>query len=240
MFKLTNEPVDTISSLQIEESQIIKRNYPNKKQEKLYPLRYDKMVFEKLNEMKSDVELQNDYKKWKNGINYDTNRKIKIGGKIHKKLEKKFIIHSSRGIRFDILNDINVDEYLQETKIIYDNIDVENDVIIKYNSFVDDVIEKIKKIERWDEFIEFENKKYGFIDTTKNNIHIENNCFGEMFLTCEKKEYICNDRPFCNYDDKEITYLIYKCSRCNHEEKKFKSSIGGGSQYVSTAGFWWK
>jgi len=100
----------------LEEPIIIERQYPTKKQEKVYPERYDNSVFEKLNEMNTDTELQNDYKKWKDGINYKTNRKIKIGGKINRELKEKFMIHSCKGILFDTLNNINANEYLQETK----------------------------------------------------------------------------------------------------------------------------
>ena len=74
----------------------------------------------------------------------------------------------------------------------------------------------------------------------KNNIHIENNCGGNMIFTHEDTEYLFNDRPFCNYNDKEITYSNFKCSKCDYLYRKFKSSIGGGSQYIPKGGFWWK
>ena len=227
-------------TLPVEEPLIIERHYPSKRQEKSYPERYDNSIFEKLNEMNADTELQNDYKKWKDGINYKTNRKIKIGGKIHRELKAKFMIYSCGGILFNTLNHINANEYLQETKKINNEIDVENAVIKYYNKLVDSIIEKIQKLEGWNEFIVFEGKKYGLIHKIKNNIHIENNCLGEMIFTHEKTEYTFNDRPFCNYDDKETTFSIYKCSKCNYENKIIKFSTGGGSQYVSQTGFWWK
>lgn len=221
---------------------IIERYYPIKIQEKSYPERYDNSIFEKLNEMNADAELQNDYKKWKDGINFKTNRKIKIGGKIHRELKAKFMIYSrcSRGgILFDTLNRINTNEYLQETEKINNEIDVENAVIKDYNKLIDSIIEQIQKLEGWDEFIVFEGKKYGLIHPIKNNIHIDNNCLGELIFAHETTEYTFNDRPFCNYDDKETTFSIYKCSKCNYENKIIKCS-GGGSQYVSKTGFWWK
>lgn len=155
---------------------IIERHYPSKRQEKSYPKRYDNSIFEKLNEMNADTELHNDYKKWKDGINYKTNRKIKIGGKIHRELKAKFMIYSCEGILFDTLNHINAHEYLQETEKINNEIDVENAVIKDYNKLVDSIIEKIQKLEGWNDFIVFEGKKYGLIHKIKNNIHIENNC----------------------------------------------------------------
>ena len=203
-----------------------------------------KKLFEKLNEMNGDTELQNDYKKWKDGINYKTNRKLKIGGKIHRELKAKFIIYSCGEILFDTLNHINANEYLQETKKINTEIDVENAVIKDYNNSIDSIIEKIYKLERWNDFIEFEGKKYGLTNkfkyNDKYNVHIENDCFGEMIFTHKEITYTSNDRPFCNYDDTETTYSIYKCSKCNYENKIVECRTGGGSRYVSQAGFWWK
>lgn len=217
----------------------IERQYPRKKIKKTYPNRHDVYIFEKLNQMNADTELQNDYIKWKDGINYNTNRKIKIGGKIHEKLKQKFMV-CCEGIIFDTLNNIDADEYLQETKKIINEIDGENAIIKDYNNLVDSIIEKIKKLKRWDEFIEFEGKKYGLIHNIKNNIHIENNCYGEMVFLKSYTEYSSNDRPFCICDDKETTYSIYKCSKCNYENKIVECRTGGGNHYVSKAGFWWK
>jgi len=226
--------------LEVENPKKIERQYPTKKREKIYPERYDNSVFEKLNEINGDTELQNDYKKWKDGINYKTNRKIKIDGKIHRELKEKFMIYSCGGVLFDTLNSINPHEYLQETKKINNEIDVENAIIKDYNKLVDCIIEKIQKLERWNEFIEFEGKCYGITNKVLNNIHRENDCFGEMTFTHKEKTYTSNDRPFCNYDDTETTYSIYKCSKCNYENKIVECRTGGGSQYVSQTGFWWK
>jgi hypothetical protein len=204
-----------------EEPLLIERQYPTKKQEKIYPLRYDNSIFEKLNEMIDDIELQNDYTKLKIGKNYKTNRKITIEGKIYKKLKERFMIkYRGRSVIFEDLIGINSNEYLQETEKINNKINLENALIKDYNKSIDIIIEKIQKLKRWDDFIEFEGKKYGLINKIKNNIHIENNCLGEMMFTSKETEYTVNDRPFCNYDDKDTTYLIYKCVNCNYEEKR--------------------
>lgn len=220
-------------TLPVEEQLIIERQYPIKKQEKTYPERYGNSVFEKLNEMNGDIELQNDYKKWKDGINYETNRKIKIDKKIHRELKQKFMINYSHNysfgtqmrssVLFEELNNINSHKYLQETEKINNEIDIENTVIKDYNKLVDSIIEKIQKLEGWNEFIVFEGKKYGLIHKIKNNIHMEKNCLGEMIFIHEETEYTFNDRPFCNYDDKETTFSIYKCSKCNYENKIIKT-----------------
>ena len=56
------------------------RKYPTIKDERLYRDRYNKEEFEKYKEIIKSIE---NYEKWKIGINYKTNRKIKIGGKKH-------------------------------------------------------------------------------------------------------------------------------------------------------------
>lgn len=224
----------------IEEMQKIERQYPTKKREKTYPERYDNSVFEKLNEMNGDTELQNDYKKWKDGINYKTNRKIKIDGKIHRELKQKFMIYTCGGVLFDTLNSINAYEYLQETKKNINEIDIENAIIKDYNKLVDSIIEKIQKLERWNDFIEFEGKCYGITNKVLNNIHRENDCFGEMVFTRKETAYTSNGRPFCLYEDTETTYSIYKCSKCNYENKIVECRTGGGSLYVSQSGYGWK
>jgi len=60
-----------ITPVEEHESSTILRYYPVMKEEKKYPLRYNCFVFEKFNEMNTNAELQNDFTKWKNGINYN-------------------------------------------------------------------------------------------------------------------------------------------------------------------------
>ncbi len=220
------------------EQRTIERSYPIKRQEKPYPLRYDSSVFERFNKMNTP-KLQNDFKKWKDGINYKTNRKITIGGKIHKELKQMFVInYGFDSVLFEDLNDINSDEYLQETIKINNDVDIENDVIKKYNVVVDHIIEKIQKLERWHDYIEFEGKCYGITRTNEvlNNVHIENDCLGEMVFIRKKTDYTFNDRPFCNYADKETIYSIYKCSKCNYEKKMIEGNTGGDSQKLGFGG----
>jgi hypothetical protein len=99
---------------------------------------------------------------------------------------------------------------------------------------------KIQKLERWNDFIEFEGKCYGITSKVLNNIHRENDCFGEIVFIRKETTYTSNDRPFCNYDDTETTYSIYKCSKCNYENKIVECRTGGGSLYVSQLGYGWK
>jgi len=233
-------------TLQVEEPLIIERQYPIKKQEKTYPERYDNSVFEKLNEMNGDIELQNDYKKWKDGINYKTNRKIKIDGKIHRELKQKFMINYSHNyslgsqmrydkphqylmlnvetssVLFEKLNNINSQEYLQETEKINNEIDVENAAIKDYNNLVDSIIEKIQKLEGWNEFIVFEGKKYG-IPYVYENIHRENNCLGlvteDYYKGCSC--HCCEDWGGCS---NPFGTQYYKCVKCDYKYGKYSSS----------------
>jgi len=213
----------------------IERFYPNKKEYITYPLRYDEDVFKKAKKMKKDVELLSDYEKWKNGINYKTNRKIQIDGKMHTNLGDKFIIKFScchlsdefgkietiNYILFDDIISINKHKYLKKTKMIIDEINKNNTEIKKYNLSVNNIIDKIKKLQKWNDFIEFNGIKYGLDHKIINNIHIENDCNGEMKYLHDEDEYICRDRPFCNdYSDITNTYSVFKCNNCNYMEKK--------------------
>ena len=220
----------------IEETQKIERHYPSKKIEKQYPIRYNAYVFDRFNEMNNNIELQNDYKKWKDGINYNTNRKIKIGGETHTKLKQKFIIYWSgyyfnsidesynRSVLFDDLINIDIHNYLQETEIINKNIDIDNISIKEYNNIVNNIIEQINKLLKWNDFVEFEGKCYGITNKVLNNIHRENDCFGSMIFYKEKEHECrgCRDGIAFNgkYNCSCFTYDMYKCNICGFIEDK--------------------
>jgi hypothetical protein len=94
-----------------------------------FPSRYSKIALDKVHDMLQDAELNGDYIKWKSGINYNTNRKIKIGGALHQHLSDKFMIqypyeyvqgHSfgKNPVLFVDLADIDINSYLQENEKI--------------------------------------------------------------------------------------------------------------------------
>ena len=119
----------------------------------------------------------------KKGINYKTNRKISIGGKIHEELKKKFIIqYGYNYVLFKDLIGIESYKYLQETKQINYDINIENIAIKNYNNLVHEMIEKINGLQKWNDFIEFEGIKYG-LPNIYNNIHYENDCKGNISIT---------------------------------------------------------
>lgn len=229
--------MDSLVNVESSTERKIERQYPAKKWKISYPPRYDSSTFERLNEMNKDTKLQDSYKKWKDGINSETNRKIKIGGKTHRALKSKFIIYKygMGNVLFDELNINDEREYLKETEKIIAEIDIENKIIKEYNQLVDSVIEKIQKLERWSDFIEFDGKYYGITSTVLNNIHLENDCFGEMIFIRKETTYTTNCRPFCWTEDTETISSIYKCCLCDYEYRMVECVTGGGSLYASTS-----
>lgn len=199
------------------------RTYPEYKVRLSFERRYKERDFETFNKMINDANLMSNYQKWKEGINYKTNRKIKIGGPTHKKLDcfYKYIGGFGRVYIDDVIN-INQLDYLKETFEIAKDIRDKNDEIDKYNDIVKSIIAKIKNLQKWDEFIEFEGKCYGLVDKVKNNIHIENACNGEMIFIETKRKIVCRDRPFYYTADTDYEYDVYKCNNCKFLYNKYK------------------
>lgn len=194
----------------------ILRIYPSKKQKLVYQFRYDKTIFDKLNEMNANIELQNKYNKWKNGINYITNKKITIGGKLHNKLKSIFMIKSNNeNILFDTLNNINMNEYLIETQKINEKIDKENDLIKNYNMKIDNIIEKINNLKCWKDYIEFEGKKYGIL-RIYDGVHRENNCL-RLIKEDNYKSCKCKNCVIWYGRSYSIGVKYYKCDKCNYK-----------------------
>ena len=117
---------------------------------------------------------------------------------------------------FDELININASEYLQETKKIKSIIDEENIIIRQYNILINEIIGEINRLKKWNDFVEFENDKYGNNNKIINNIHRENDCNGNMLLInstfnqcyqCEWGMWPCSG----GCSSKENTY---KCDKC--------------------------
>jgi len=195
--------------------QNIIRIYPIYKELIEFPFRFKAEHFDKYNELLNNETLQINFKKWNNGINYKTNRKIKINGEIHRELKNIFIINcGKKNVLFDEFNGIDYEPYLLETKNMYADIDNKNKEIKKYNNIIDDIIEKINELDNWDKFVEFNSKKYGMPIVSKN-IHNENNCNGEFikdkYERCECSS--CENWGGCN----EPAIQYYKCSNCSYK-----------------------
>jgi len=198
------------------------RTYPNYKNKLKKPNRFNTEHFETFNKMIDDKDLMSNYQKWKQGINYKTNRKIKIDGDTHKKIDcfHKYIFGDS--IYIDDVININQDDYLKETFEMEKDIANKNEEIKRYNDIVKSVIDKIKNLQKWDDFIEFEGKYYGLVNKVRNNIHIENSCNGEMIFIETKREFVFRDRPFCYTEDTDYEYDVYECRNCNFTHFKYK------------------
>jgi hypothetical protein len=201
------------------------RTYPRRKSISSYPFRYTTKDFDKYNEILNNKILQDKYNKWANGINYKTNRKININGKIHKDLKSIFMIEckpnylvkerivlfTERIVLFTELNNIDFEKYLLETETIYKDIDNKNKEIKIYNDIVYKIIENINNLDNWNNFIYFETKKYG-IPVVFNNIHRENNCCG-VIIEDYYEDCSCSSCENWGGCGKQRIYY-YKCDNC--------------------------
>jgi len=203
-----------------------------------YPKRHSSEKLQELNEMVNNVELKNMYDNWNLGINIITGRKIKIGGAVHKRIKYKFQL-------FDICNNvfeyplIDIDKYLSDSDRINKQISIENKSIKDYNEEVYICNSKVKLLTDWNDFVEFDNKKYGlpYID---KDVHLYNNCYGKINKinsTCESKMGNC--RPFMNEPDIDYITETYECSKCLYTYIRTSTKSYGGSTDKSSM-FWWK
>lgn len=230
------------------------RRYPSYKNENNiieYPNRTKIHDVNNMKELSKNKNYIDDYQKWNNGINYEKKNKIKIGGNLHDKLGKNFIlkhivnftkhnnyvndidyIYKYEYVLFTDIHNVNWDEYFLETQKIYEEINKQNEPIIEYNNNVieynkeiDKIIKEINKLEKWEEFVIFEEEKYG-INDIYNNIHRENNCFGniisdyierETSINCQCSS--CENWGGCSRTINIIQY--YKCDNCNYTYNKW-------------------
>lgn len=182
----------------------ILRQYPSHKY--ITETRFDEHAFEKYR----NISREN-FEKWKSGINYKTNRKIKIGGKTHRDLGYNFHIRpccsSYSGILFTELDNIDPESYHKETTKLRQEID-------NYNSTIGKIITEINSLKQWDDYILFDGKKYG-IPPIYNGIHREHNCLGviekDYYEDC--RCHLCEDWNGCGSGG--TTY--YKCLRCDYK-----------------------
>jgi hypothetical protein len=232
------------------------RSYPLCKEAKNvieYPNRTSIYDVNNIKDLSKNQKYNDDYKKWNNGMNYEKNNKIKIGGNLHNKLGEKFklkhatkftkhnnyvnnninYIYNYKYILFTDIDNINWYEYFLETQKIYEEIDKQNESIfeynkkiIEYNDEIDKIIKQINKLEKWEEFVVFEEKKYG-INNIYNNIHRENDCFGNIIpdyierttIKCECSS--CENWGGCGRNGAEDVIQYYKCDNCNYKNNKW-------------------
>lgn len=161
------------------------------------------------------------YETLKNAINYKTHRTIQIGGKTYNTLYNE---HKYDYMFLDKLyNDKNfidngADEYIKNKAIEKDN---ENKRYRDYRIIID----RIKRLEDWNDYVEYEGINYGLPHIIDGK-HKYNNCNGNIIELKNEKyykecSYCRNDRPFCTSYCKCYTKEIYhvKCGKCNYEHK---------------------
>lgn len=179
------------------------RTYPILDDERIFKDRYTKKDFEEHAYITKSV---GNYEKWKNGINYITNRKIIVGGKTHQSIGyKNFYIKNAL---FTKLDGIDTEVYIRDTEGI-------NQKIQKRNKEVQETICKINLLETWEEYVIFEEQKFG-IPNVYNNTHRENDCLGSFV---EYSYDSCNCRTCENWGgcSNPKGTQCYKCVKCNYK-----------------------
>ena len=188
--------------------QPILRQSPPRKDERAYTDRYTRSDFERYKEITQNLE---NFEKWKLGINPSTNRKIKIGGWTHLKMESEFTIyHGTSSFLFTKLDGINMELYMEETKTIKQATDAAN-------AKVHAVIREIHALQRWDDYVAFEGSHYG-IPPVHDKIHRENNCMGVVvegrYESC--RCHSCEDWGGCS---NPTGTQHHACEKCGYQYK---------------------
>jgi hypothetical protein len=199
-----------------------------KKKLKTYPK--DILLAEKLNNL--DIrKLQVDYDKWERGINYKTGRTIKIGGKLHNALKKVFMIDKVLFNNIKIISSediINIKKEIdsENLKITEFNLNIDKKIeeTENNNNIINDFINKLDKLDKWNYYLEFNGQKFGTKHKIINKIHIENSCNGEMIflkeihLMCSdcRVDEITGGHGYQRYCDCIYKY-IYECNICGYE-----------------------
>jgi len=199
------------------------RELPTTKRFSSYPPRFEKEQFDTYLKISQDKETQRKYNLWKNGINYRTNRKISINSALHNALKQQFtIFFNGRWILFEEFNDIEIDKYLLDTYYINKQVDTLNESIKTDNELINNVKKQILNLQNWNDFIEFQGKKYG-IPVVYNDIHRENDCFGTIQSRYEPcRCHTCEDWGGCR--DGGTTY--YECSKCGYSHNFNRDNSG--------------
>lgn len=186
----TGQQKNYLYSLDISDD--ICRTLPSKKEMLKYPIRYNDSFFENLEKFKNSKKMEN-YTKWKKGVNFKTNKKIKIGGDLYEKLKssfqiKYFIDEHVYKVFFNEVEFLDIENYQKDTKIIIDELNCENNKIKAYNITIDDLEDKILKLEKYEDFVLFDGIKYGKnIPNTKGYIVLPKDEFQKFHSKMMKK-----------------------------------------------------
>ena len=194
---------------------VIHRSMPCLRQIKEYPRRVN--MNEYLDFLKNE-EFMKKYESLKKGINFKTNRKIKINSRTYNNLERELNANKFERYQYEIALEGDVDNYNRQTQILYEKIDKENEQSRCYNILVTDIQKEIANLEYWREYVEFEGKCYG-IPIVFEHIHRENDCNGRMVLdrselcSCNK----CESWSWTGSYSDHVGTDYYKCKVCGFE-----------------------
>lgn len=211
-----------------------------------YPKRYTLEFLQEVKQkIKDDIDIQDDYDKWTEGINWKTGRRLKTTARLYKSLEDRFIftgigesIHYKNAIALDV-NDYNA-ETIRLNKVVDD----ENALIDNYQRRIRCLMYNIRKSAKEEGFIELDGLKYGVtikVAQSKGGmIHEENECLGKMILVGEETTSVGgNCRPFCITEEFCTTDYLYECSKCGYLYTTRTSVTYSGSNARQSNSFDW-
>lgn len=172
-----------------------------------------------------DVIELNGFKQWFQGINPMTNRKIKIGGRTH--IDVGFELgfeksHSNAGFEqcYLVYKEImgmtkeEIEFYKNTTSELIKKWESECIPIDEYNNKIYKINKDINNLKKWDDYVLFNEKKYGVPRVNDNGIHMENDCRGTIKYEYEQCTcHSCEDWGGKNCTQGSIT--SYKCDKCN-------------------------
>ena len=201
-------------------TQVIIRVEPEEKKNVSCERRFTKSDFEKYRKLAEDKENLEKCRKLASGRSYESNRKIVSHGAVFQRLSKPFLVYyqiDNEQHLFTVLDGIDEEEYMNESENMRNQMTLKNKEIADYNNIVrKDVIQKIKELKNWDDYVEFENKRYG-LPNIVDKIHRTNDCLGVI----ERKVH---STPFCHNCENLFwgkcdgtcrdTYYTHTCTKC--------------------------
>ena len=111
------------------------------------------------------------------------------------------------GILFTVLAGINRAEYLEDTEQIKYNVHTHNECIA-------DIVAKINALEKWTDYVEFDNRQYG-LPHVCNDIHRENDCGGTIIADYYERCHCSSCENWFGCSRREGTQY-YRCGKCGY------------------------
>jgi len=227
MSESTNEPIEN-NNLTNDTNQIV-RHYPC-----FVPLFTNTLVIippymiDIFKTKMRDKNFRKDFEKWKKCINPYTNKRMKKHSAKYNEIGQMFKINEGIDLEAECFIDFKyiekvlyggIEEYYYN--LLLQNKKIEQHMLERYrkNLLVYNVITKINSLNNWNDYIEFDGVKYGFVDKVKDDKHIENNCFGDMKYIKDYNidcDFCLLNNVNCNHYPHK-TYKLYVCEKCNYE-----------------------